>query len=157
ACGQRLQVPAAPRPAPVAAQPNLAKTMVASDESKPAPPIKYNCPNCKKPLESPASEGGTKKNCPACGQRLQIPAAPAASPTLNKTLLASDESKAPTGVQAGYPASVAVGGAPGLPAPPPPGQFGAGPITLTPRNLAIGGGVLLLLLLVVPAILRGGA
>ncbi len=40
------------------------------------PPIKYNCPRCNKPLESPASEAGTKKPCPACGQRLQVPAAP---------------------------------------------------------------------------------
>jgi DNA-directed RNA polymerase subunit RPC12/RpoP len=59
------------------------------------PPIKYNCPRCKKPLEAPASEAGTKKPCPACGGRLQVPAAPPRSAVvdpLNKTLLASDES-----------------------------------------------------------------
>jgi DNA-directed RNA polymerase subunit RPC12/RpoP len=55
--------------------------------------IRYNCPRCKKPLESPASEGGTKKPCPSCGGRLQVPAAPppasaAAATGLNKTLLA---------------------------------------------------------------------
>ena len=52
ACGQRLQVPAPPRPAPAAAQPNRDKTMLATDEGGATPPIKYNCPNCKKPLES---------------------------------------------------------------------------------------------------------
>ena len=51
--------------APAAAPPNLNKTMLAGDESRAAPPIQYNCPNCKKPLESPASEAGMKKNCPA--------------------------------------------------------------------------------------------
>lgn len=63
-----------------------------------APPIRYNCPRCKKPLESPASEAGTKKPCPSCGGRLQVPAAPspALDPSLNKTLLASDESQQPT-------------------------------------------------------------
>lgn len=58
-------------------------------------PIKYNCPRCKKPLESPTSEAGTKKPCPSCGGRLQVPAAPPRSAVvdpLNKTLLASDES-----------------------------------------------------------------
>jgi DNA-directed RNA polymerase subunit RPC12/RpoP len=149
ACGQRLQVPAAP--APAAAQPNLSKTMLASDESKAAPPIKYNCPNCKKPFESPANEAGTKKNCHACGQRFQIPAAsPAAN--LNKTILASDESKgSPTGVQAGYP-PVSAGGAPGtVPAGPTPASS-----HFTPRNLAIAAGALLLLLIAVPAFIRGG-
>jgi DNA-directed RNA polymerase subunit RPC12/RpoP len=110
-CGQRLQVPAAPAPTPTPAASNLNKTMMASDESKPQPPIKYNCPNCKKPLESPASEALTKKPCPACGQRLQVPAAPppgAGQPNLNKTILASDESRPQsTGVQAGAPLSAA--------------------------------------------------
>jgi DNA-directed RNA polymerase subunit RPC12/RpoP len=73
-----------------------AKTMVGES----APPIKYNCPRCKAPLEAPASEAGTKKNCPNCTQRLQVPAAPkpepaAASPKLDKTMLASGESAAP--------------------------------------------------------------
>src|SRR6516164_7171509 len=34
------------------------KTMLGEVD---AAPIKYNCPRCKKPLESPASEAGTKK------------------------------------------------------------------------------------------------
>src|ERR1022692_3161640 len=81
------------------------KTMLGETE----PPIRYNCPRCKKPLESPAIEAGTKKPCPACGGRLQVPAAtPAAppQPANNKTILASDET-APqaTGVKAGQPSS----------------------------------------------------
>jgi DNA-directed RNA polymerase subunit RPC12/RpoP len=77
-------------------QAGYAKTMVGES----APPIKYNCPRCKAPLEAPASEAGTKQNCPNCTQRLQVPAAPklepaAASPKLDKTMLASDESAAP--------------------------------------------------------------
>jgi hypothetical protein len=72
-----------------------------------APPIKFNCPRCRKALQVAAIDAGTKKPCPACGQRLQVPAAPSA-PTqvgLNKTLLASDETKAqPTGIQPGQPA-----------------------------------------------------
>jgi DNA-directed RNA polymerase subunit RPC12/RpoP len=151
-CGQRLQVPAAPPPAPAAAgQPNLNKTLLASDESQAAPPIKYNCPNCKKPLEAPAGEAGTKKNCPSCGQRLQVPAAPAGSPTLNKTMLASDEGRASPAGAAAYAARAA-----GAPAPAAPGPHFVGPVPLTPRNVAIAAGVLLLLLFVVPAILRGG-
>ena len=148
ACGQRLQVPAAPPPAPAVAPPNLNKTMLASDESK-APPIKYNCPNCKKPFESPASEAGTKKNCPACGQRFQIPAATPA-PNLNKTILASDESKAPAG---GYPPT-SVPAAPG--AGTAPGQVVPPSTPFTPRNIAIAAVVLLLLLIAVPAFIRGG-
>ena len=148
ACGQRLQVPAPPPPAPAAVgQPNLNKTMMASDESRAAPPIKYNCPNCKKPFESPASEAGTKKNCSACGQRFQIPAASPATPTLNKTILASDESK--TAVQPGYQP------VPGT-APLPTGQMLPAPTPFTPRNLAIAVVVLLLLLITVPAFMRGG-
>jgi DNA-directed RNA polymerase subunit RPC12/RpoP len=67
------------------------KTMLGEVEV----PIRYNCPRCKKPLESPASEAGMKKPCPACGGRLQVPTAPSQplfDPSLNKTLLASDES-----------------------------------------------------------------
>jgi DNA-directed RNA polymerase subunit RPC12/RpoP len=149
ACGQRLQVPAAPPPAPAVAPPNLNKTMLASDESK-APPIKYNCPNCKKPFESPASEAGTKKNCPACGQRFQIPAA-APAPNLNKTILASDESK--TGVQPGYSLPPVPAGAAGTV---PAGQVLPAATPFTPRNLAIAAVVLLLLLIAVPAFIRGG-
>ena len=51
----------------------LDKTMLGGE---PSPPIQYNCPRCKAPLESPAIEAGTKKPCPECGQRLQVPAAP---------------------------------------------------------------------------------
>src|SRR5262245_40643740 len=64
----------------------LDKTMLGEVEA----PIRYNCPRCKKPLESPASEAGTKKPCPYCSGRLQVPAAPprpTADPGLNKTLL----------------------------------------------------------------------
>jgi len=67
------------------------KTMFG-DES---PPIRYNCPRCKKALESHPGEAGTKKPCPSCGQRLQVPAAPPNAmfpPPLNKTLLASGNS-----------------------------------------------------------------
>src|SRR5262249_38652516 len=105
-CGQRLQVPAAPPPPDPATSPaaQLNKTMLADTQ----PPIRYNCPNCKKPLESPATEAGTKKPCPSCGQRLQVPAAPspaAGQPNLNRTMLASDESRPqPLGPQVGQPA-----------------------------------------------------
>jgi Zn finger protein HypA/HybF involved in hydrogenase expression len=92
-CGQRLQVPNAPPP-PAAAAPNLNKTMLAGDESA-APPIKYNCPACKKPLEASASEALTKKPCSACGQRHQVPAAgPARNP--NKTMLVTDDAYSAT-------------------------------------------------------------
>jgi DNA-directed RNA polymerase subunit RPC12/RpoP len=150
-CGQRLQVPAAPVAAPpTAAQPNLNKTLLASDESKPQPPIKYNCPNCQKPLESPASEALTKKPCPACGQRLQVPAAPspgAPQPNLNKTILASDESKAaPTYGQPGQPASATTPSGTT-----PASQTVSAPLTVSKRGLMISGmiagGVILLLLL----------
>jgi DNA-directed RNA polymerase subunit RPC12/RpoP len=72
-----------------AAKPPIDKTMLGEV----AAAICYNCPRCKKPLESPASEAGTKKPCPSCGGRLQVPAAsPAPAPApdshLNKTLLA---------------------------------------------------------------------
>ncbi len=83
-----------------AAAPGINKTMLGETE----PPIRYNCPRCKKPLESPAIEAGTKKPCPSCGQRLQVPAAPPAPPGLNKTILASTEGNPPpTGVAAGAP------------------------------------------------------
>ena len=154
-CGQRLQVPAAPPPP--APAPQLQKTMLAETQ----PPIKYNCPNCKKPLESPASEAGTKKPCPHCSQRLQVPAAGPAGPpqpNLNKTLLATDESRgAPAAAMspAGLPA------APG--AAPPGGSPPRPPLPVSPRTLAIGGiaigGLILLLLLacVIPAVIRGGS
>src|SRR5438874_11372685 len=79
---------------------SYAKTMM----TEAAPPIKYNCPRCKAPLEAEAIEAGGKKNCPNCTQRHQVPAAPkpepaaapaAAAPGLNKTMVAGDESAAP--------------------------------------------------------------
>jgi DNA-directed RNA polymerase subunit RPC12/RpoP len=97
------EVPMKMQPAAVA---GINKTMLA-DTEPPAPPIKYNCPRCKKPLESPAAEALTKKPCPACGQRLQVPAAPKAAapqPALNKTMLALDENqKTEAHVQSGEP------------------------------------------------------
>lgn len=98
-CGQRLQVPNAPPP-PAAAAPNLNKTMLAGDEPA-APPIKYNCPACKKPLEAAASEALSKKPCPACGQRHQVPAAgPSRNP--NKTMLVSDDAFSTSPTNAGF-------------------------------------------------------
>jgi DNA-directed RNA polymerase subunit RPC12/RpoP len=154
-CGQRLQVPAPPPPPePAPVQAGLNKTMMASDESKAAPPIKYNCPNCKKPLESPASEAGMKKNCPACSQRLQIPAAPSFARGLNKTIMATDESRAlPAGAAAGYLPTVAGAVAAG-PAPAPQAPAASSPFST--RNLLIAACVLLLLLIAVPAVIRGG-
>jgi DNA-directed RNA polymerase subunit RPC12/RpoP len=80
-------------------QASYAKTMVTDPD---APPIKYNCPRCKSPLEAPALEGGTKKNCPNCTQRHLVPAASkpepapaAAGPALNKTMVASEDGAAP--------------------------------------------------------------
>ena len=153
-CGQRLQVPATPPPPPPV--PSLQKTMLAETQ----PPIKYNCPNCKKPLESPASEAGTKKPCPYCSQRLQVPAAAPAGPpqpNLNKTLLATDESKAP-GAAAGYPAGAATvpaAAAPGAAAPKPPFPVPGKLVAIC--GLGLGGLVLILLLAcVIPAVIRGG-
>ena len=85
-----------------AAGAGIDKTMLGEVD---APLIKYNCPRCKKPLEAPASEAGTKKPCPSCGGRLQVPAAPprpaaaAAFDPMQKTMLAADES----GLQATAP------------------------------------------------------
>ncbi len=87
--------PPAPPPGPV----GINKTMLGETE----PPVHYNCPRCKAPLESPAIEAGTKKPCPKCGQRLQIPAPPPppAVPGLNKTMLAPEAtSSAPTAFHA---------------------------------------------------------
>ena len=157
-CTQRLQVPAAPKPEPVASSPNLNKTMLAGDESAapPRPPIKYNCPSCKKPLEAPAEQGGTKRNCPACNQRLQIPAAPAVASIRNKTMLAADESAGMANVSQSSFSGDGVRGASPLAAGPASGAGGPWAAHLTPRNVAIGIVVLLLLLLVVPAVIRGG-
>ncbi len=166
ACGQRLQVPAAPPP-PVAAAPpppNLNKTMLTSDASVPAAaPIKYNCPACKKPLESPASEALTKKPCPACGQRLQVPAAsPASSPrNPNRTMLASDaNSPQPNGGQPGYAMPTASGAAPSAPAAAPAptgGQITIGGYTMSTRNFVIAvAAAVFLLLFFGQAVVRGG-
>lgn len=160
ACSQKLQVPNPPKPAPAPAPaPNgLNKTMLASDESSAAPgapPIKYNCPNCKKPLEAPASQAGTKQFCPACSQKLKVPAAPSKASNLNKTMLASDDSTAPAGAAGGYPVAAGSSGTGVLPGNAPAPRL-ADTIPLTPRNLAIGIGVLLLLLYLVPVFIRGG-
>src|SRR5262249_13124424 len=85
-----------PRPAdpsPPAPSPQN-RTMLAETEAM----IRYNCPRCKKSLESPASFAGQKLNCPECNQRLQIPkpAAPPPPPLpLNKTILAGEDAHAP--------------------------------------------------------------
>jgi DNA-directed RNA polymerase subunit RPC12/RpoP len=152
-CSQRLQVPNPPPPKsePAAVAPNLNKTMLASDESA-APPIKYNCPSCKKPLEAPASQAGTKRNCPECNQRLQIPAAPAKAPMQNRTMLASAEGNglqaAPRAGEHAPSMAPTAGGAPTAPA-------GAQTL-LTPRNVIVGAVLLVLLALIVPAVIRGG-
>ena len=73
-----------------AAAPN--RTLLAQPEAM----IRYNCPRCKKSLESPASFAGQKLNCPDCNQRLQIPQPSAPpQPALNKTILATEEPAAP--------------------------------------------------------------
>ena len=165
-CGQRLQVPAAPPPPPppAAAQPNLNKTMLAGDDRVPAaPPIKYNCPRCQKPLESPASEAGVKKPCPSCGQRHQVPAAPPAPvhPGQNKTMLASGAtSSQPFGGQPGYVTPTVPGAAPGAPGALPPqapaGQITIGSYTISTRTLALAAAALVVLLILVPAVIHGG-
>lgn len=159
ACGQRVQVPNPPPNRALAATParGLDKTMLATDEraTPPQPPIKYNCPNCKKPLEAPASEGGVKKNCPACGQRLQVPAAPAlAGSNLNKTMLASEGGTLPSSAGAAAYATPAAA-APGSPVSPPP-AMPARPTLLTPRNIGIAAGVVFILAFILPAVFRGG-
>jgi DNA-directed RNA polymerase subunit RPC12/RpoP len=161
-CTQRHQVPAQSKPEPAAAAPNLNKTMLAGDESAapPRPPIKYNCPSCKKPLEAPAEKGGTKTNCPSCQQRLQIPAAPPVAVNRNKTMLAGDESSAPANAasQGVYSADGVRGAGPLAAGPAPP--VGPWAALLTPKNVALGvvlGFVMLLILLIVPALIRGGA
>ncbi len=143
-CTQRHQVPAqataAPPPSPL-----LNRTMLASDESAAAkPPIKYNCPKCKKPLEAPAELAGTKRNCPFCDQRLQIPAA-----SRNKTMLASDESAAATGASQAASAADGTRGSTPAAAATAPASGGAWPGQFTPRNIAIAVGALLLLWVVI--------
>lgn len=158
ACGQRLQVPAAPPPA--APQPNLNKTMLAADDRQPQPPIRYNCPNCKKPMESPASEAGTKKNCPACGQRFQVPAAPppaASQPNLNKTILASDESQAsPYGMATGRATTTPSSAMPLAAAGPTASPNLPTWLPKSPWPYAAGFGAFLLVFFIIPAFIRGG-
>jgi len=165
ACSQRIQVPAAPPQAAPAPPPSLLnRTMLTSNESWPtAAPIKYNCPSCRKPLESPASEAGVKKPCPACGQRHQVPAAASPGPrqpNLNKTMLAADtNSPQPFGGQPAYSMATAPGAAAGAPAPAPApaGLITIGSHTVSKRTLGIGAVVAaLLLIFVVPAVIRGG-
>jgi uncharacterized membrane-anchored protein YhcB (DUF1043 family)/DNA-directed RNA polymerase subunit RPC12/RpoP len=131
--------------------------MLTTDESLPAaPPIKYNCPSCKKPLESPASEAGVKKPCPACGQRHQVPAAPL-RPNPNKTMLVTDaNSPQPVGGQPAYSTPAAPGAAPGAVAPAMPRQITIGSYNLSVRNLAIGAAVVVFLLFIGQALIRGG-
>jgi DNA-directed RNA polymerase subunit RPC12/RpoP len=148
-----------------AAAPALNKTMLGET----APPIRYNCPRCKKPLESPAGEALTKKPCPACGQRLQVPAAPppaAPQPNLNKTLLASDESNQATGLKPGQPMSVPTAAAPAVAAPAGQAAVGAhqsaGATAVSAKTLGIGavliGGFLVLVLFgcILTAVIAGG-
>jgi DNA-directed RNA polymerase subunit RPC12/RpoP/Skp family chaperone for outer membrane proteins len=146
-CTQRHQVPAQLKLEPSAAGPNLNKTMLAGDESAaPKPPIKYNCPNCKKPLEAPAEQAGMKNNCPSCGQRLQIPAAPAGAPSLNKTRLATDAG-AGTASPAAYSADGGRGSVPAAAGAAPAAV--AWPQYVTPRNVALAVGALLALWIVI--------
>lgn len=132
-------------------RPGLDRTMLAESE----PPIRYNCPRCKKPLEAPASEAGVKKPCPACGGRLQVPKAPpvpSADPNLNRTMLASDESNA-AAYSAPAPVSPGMAPAPAYAAPAPAvsapaaGLFPMTPTTKTyvTRGLIAAGVVLLIL------------
>jgi uncharacterized membrane-anchored protein YhcB (DUF1043 family)/DNA-directed RNA polymerase subunit RPC12/RpoP len=132
------------------AGPSLNKTMMAGEQSA-APPIKYTCPNCKKPLEAPAELAGTKRHCPFCSQRLQVPAAPSGTPNLNRTMLGGSEITATPGAAHG---------------PPPAGgqkldaavdAVRARLRRLTPIQAAIGGGGLVLLVLLIGfVIFRGG-
>lgn len=123
-CGQQCKLPEPPSGTdmrctacfsifpikPAAASPLLARTAVPPPSQPPAAVnrtilaqpeamIRYNCPRCKKSLESPVSFAGQKLNCPDCYQRLQIPqpSTPPPAPAVNKTILALEESpSAPT-------------------------------------------------------------
>jgi DNA-directed RNA polymerase subunit RPC12/RpoP len=88
--------------------------------AQPEPMIRYSCPRCKKSLESPASLAGQKLHCPECNQRLQIPQPSTPPPPVNKTMLAVEETRAPsiTPGPSSYP--------PPPPAVPPPGRTAQG-------------------------------
>ncbi len=105
--------------------------------------IRYNCPRCKKPLESPAIEAGIKKPCRFCGGRMQVPAPNVAPPTLdpgmNKTLLATEE-----GAPAHFAAAATHVLAPRLAAP--PEKTAAEVLSPRARIYAIGGVAAALLL-----------
>jgi DNA-directed RNA polymerase subunit RPC12/RpoP len=100
ACLNSFPIPSSPpsplmarsAPAPMPRAPDPAnRTILAQTEAM----IRYNCPRCKKALESPASFAGQKLNCPDCNQRLQIPLPPIPSaPPINKTILATQEPEA---------------------------------------------------------------
>jgi DNA-directed RNA polymerase subunit RPC12/RpoP len=72
----------------VQAMPQARAVQVQSDQT-----IRYRCPRCTKPLESPSDMAGQKVNCPDCGQRLQIPQSsnPPSPSAVNKTILATEE------------------------------------------------------------------
>jgi DNA-directed RNA polymerase subunit RPC12/RpoP len=75
--GQQVKCPkcAGPIPCGPAGRPPLvrAASQVAAADSRPGESIRYSCPRCAKPLESPVAAAGQKVNCPDCGQRLLVP------------------------------------------------------------------------------------
>jgi DNA-directed RNA polymerase subunit RPC12/RpoP len=103
------------------AAPPIDRTMLAEVTQT----IRYNCPRCKKPLESPANEAGTKKPCPHCGGRLQVPALPPgpAIDPLNKTLLAESVPQQAVALAASSPAPAAAAAAPASKAEPTSGRW----------------------------------
>jgi DNA-directed RNA polymerase subunit RPC12/RpoP len=125
------EVPKKPTAAPAA---NVNKTLLGEVDAT----IRYRCPQCKKQLESPSIEAGSRKNCPECGHRFQIPTsstpAPAPSPpNPNKTLLASAE---PTATTTKSPASSTKMKAPAPPVRPAPQRTApaprSGPLAVAP-------------------------
>jgi hypothetical protein len=135
--------------------PPINKTMLGETE----PPVRYNCPRCKKPLESPAIESGTKKPCPACGQRLQVPAPPAPArpqPNLNKTILAFDESNPQAPRNVGAQGSPVVSQAPAGAAPGPNMKWLSDYARTHPLAAVAGGAVLFMFLLIIYSLITGG-
>lgn len=97
AFGQQVKCPACsalfqcgPGPSPVQATPQ-----VRAADPQPQPGIRYSCPRCGKPLESPAHAAGQKVNCPDCGQRLQIPQPPASPASVPVRVVAPAPPPAP--------------------------------------------------------------